>query len=149
MHFLNAGKPQIFESMLRRSKDDREFYSASLVKLQVEFIRSKPGAVKELTRLVKYWNSKVVASDLADKWPLPNSYSMELITVLAWERAGSPERFNRLQVFKAVLTIIATELPTLEKWWTDNYDDNMVDRARSTMDSNARQRFAMHYFHKH
>ncbi len=149
MHFLNAGKPQIFESMLRRSKDDREFYSASLVKLQVEFIRSKPGAVKELTRLVKYWNSKVVASDLADKWPLPNSYSMELITVLAWERAGSPERFNRLQVFKAVLTIIATELPTLEKWWTDNYDDNMVDRARSTMDSNARQRFAMNYFHKH
>ncbi|XP_072036193.1 2'-5'-oligoadenylate synthase 1-like [Amphiura filiformis] len=134
-----AGKPQIYEAMLRRSKDDREFYSVSLVKLQVDFIKTKPGVVKELIRLVKYWNSQVVGSVLKGKWPLPTSYPMELITVLAWERAGSPSSFNRLQGFKAVLSIIATELPTLSKYWTCNYDEAMVRRAHSVMDSEGKR----------
>ncbi|XP_072036191.1 2'-5'-oligoadenylate synthase 1-like [Amphiura filiformis] len=132
--------PQIYESMLRRSKDDREFYSASLVKLQVDFIKDKPGVVKELTRLVKYWNSQVVGSVLTDKRPLPTSYPMELITVLAWERAGSPIAFNRLQGFKAVLKIIATEQSTLKKHWTCYYNDSMYQRALNKMDSASKRK---------
>ncbi|XP_072037151.1 2'-5'-oligoadenylate synthase 2-like [Amphiura filiformis] len=134
------GKPQIYESMLARSRDDREFYSVSLVKLQVDFIKTKPGVLKELTRLVKYWNKHVVGYVLKDKWPLPTSYPMELITIFAWERAGSLGAFDRLQGFKAVLSIIATELPTLNKHWTCNYNESMVQRARSVMDSASKRR---------
>ncbi|XP_072036194.1 2'-5'-oligoadenylate synthase 1A-like [Amphiura filiformis] len=133
------GKPQIYESMLPRGNFEREFYSASLVKLQVDFIKTKPVVVKELTRLVKYWNKEVVGSALKDKKPLPSSYPMELITILAWERAGSPTAFNRLQGFKAVISIIATELPTLRKHWTCNYDESMVRRAQSVMKSDRKQ----------
>ncbi|XP_072036192.1 2'-5'-oligoadenylate synthase 1-like [Amphiura filiformis] len=133
------GKPQIYESMLCRSSYEREFYSVSLVKLQRDFIKTKPGVVKELTRLVKYWNKQTVGSVLKGTWPLPSSYPMELITILAWERAGSPIAFDRLQGFKAVLSIIATEKSTLNRHWTCNYDESMVQRALRVMDSGSKQ----------
>ena len=137
-----TGRPQIYESMLLRTKEDREYYSAGFVKLQVEFISSKPGVVKELTRLVKYWNSQIVGSALKGKGGLPSSYSMELITVLAWDRAHQPKKFDRLQGFKAVLYIIANELSTgLRFYWTVNYSKSMAERALKTMDTSNQRRF--------
>ena len=128
--------------MLRRTQEEREFYSAGFVKLQVEFISTKPGVVKELIRLAKYWNSQIAGSALKGKHArLPSSYSMELITVLAWGRANNPYRFDRLQGFKAVLNIIAYELSTLRHYWTVNYSSSMAERALQAMDASNKKRF--------
>ncbi|XP_072037154.1 2'-5'-oligoadenylate synthase 3-like [Amphiura filiformis] len=137
------GTPQIYESMLYRRTDDREFYSASLVTLQKEFIKQKPDLVKELIRLVKYWNVDCVKSVLEAQWSgnkLPTSYPMELITIHAWEKAGRPERFNRLQGFKAVMVIIAEDLGSIYRYWPDNYCKKMVDKAISRMDHQSQKK---------
>ena len=132
--------------MLRRTQDEREFYSAGFVKLQVDFIGKKPGVVKELIRLVKYWNSQIVGSSLKGKYVrLPSSYSMELLTVFSWERAlgrsNNSNRFDRLQGFKAVLNIIAYELSTLRHYWTVNYSSSVAERALQAMDVSNKKRF--------
>ena len=56
------------------------FYSASLVKLQVEFVSPIPANVKNLIRLVKYWR-KTYVPETATRRRLPASYVLELITI--------------------------------------------------------------------
>ncbi len=99
-------------------------YSPSLVKLQIYFINEKPAAVKDLMRLVKYWNKTTVAVETS-RPALPTSYQFELITIYAWERAGSPQTFDRLQGFKDVLTIIANEIDYIRYFWTINYNSSI------------------------
>ncbi|XP_072036190.1 2'-5'-oligoadenylate synthase 1A-like isoform X2 [Amphiura filiformis] len=129
------GLPAIYESILDRNIRERELYTASLVKLQMEFIREKPSAVKDLIRMVKYWNKYTVKPALYDLDPrtLPRSYPMELITIYTWEMAGEPKVFDRLQGFKAVMRVIAYRLSTLKHFWTVNYDERMANRGIASM----------------
>jgi hypothetical protein len=46
----------VYEEMRSESTKNREFYSASLVQLQVDFVSKQAANVKNLIRLVKYWN---------------------------------------------------------------------------------------------
>ena len=117
-----------------------------MVKLQIEFIKTKPGVVKELIRLVKYWNKCVVKPLLGERRALPTSYPLEFITVYAWERADRPYSFDRLKGFKDILNILAEELPHLRYFWTINYDSSLARRAIQGMDKYSQERFVSSLF---
>ncbi|XP_038044085.1 2'-5'-oligoadenylate synthase 1A-like [Patiria miniata] len=87
----------LFETMMTRSSEDRELYSVSFAKSQVDFVKRQPGCVKELIRLVKNW----AYTELPEE--LQKSYPLELITIFKWQRAGKPESFNKTRGLKDVL----------------------------------------------
>ena len=66
---------------------------------QVEFVKGYETSVKRLIRLVKYWRKKEVP---AGRY-YPSSYPFELLTIHAWEKAGSPGAFYTVQGFCQVL----------------------------------------------
>ena len=125
--------------MRRRNDGEISPYSASVVKLHVSFIREKPGVVKELIRLVKYWINKTVRAELGNL-KLPASYPMELITIYTWEKAGRPRAFDRLKGLKAVLKVIGNESRDLNHYWTENYSQSVAKDGIKSMDSKDREK---------
>ena len=107
--------------------------------MQVNFIKKKPGVVKELIRLVKYWINKTVRAELGNL-KLPASYPMELITIYTWEKAGRPRAFDRLKGLKAVLNVIGNESRGLNHYWTENYSQSVAEDGIKSMDSKYRKR---------
>ena len=98
--------------MLDVGHGTRAFYSASFVQHQVQFVKEKPGHVKELIRLVKYWASKY----LPDK--LQKSYPLELITIYLWEKAGKPgRRLSKARGLRSVFEVL-TNLNSLRVYWS-------------------------------
>ena len=81
--------------------ENKAFYSAHFVSLQVEFVKGQPPSVKNLIRLVKYWR-KTCIEGKGTGTRLPSSYPLELITIACWEKAGKPS-FDIRAGFKAVL----------------------------------------------
>ena len=53
--------------------------------------------------------------------PLPPQYTLELLTVYAWERGNGVTEFSTAQGFRAVLELI-TKYKELQVHWTDFYD---------------------------
>ena len=82
-------------------EENWEYYSAAIVKLQVEFVKKLPANVKNLIRLVKYWRKTYIPQSGSKH--LPPSYLLELLTIHAWENANRPERFDVKIGFKAVM----------------------------------------------
>ena len=82
-------------------EENWEYYSAAIVKLQVEFVKKLPANVKDLIRLVKYWRKTYIPQSGSKH--LPPSYLLELLTIYAWENANRPERFDVKIGFKAVM----------------------------------------------
>ena len=72
---------------MMHDEENWEYYSAALVKLQVEFVKEpeerRPENVKNLIRLVKYWRKTYIPQTGHER--LPPSYLLELLTIYAWE----------------------------------------------------------------
>ncbi|CAH3018738.1 unnamed protein product [Porites evermanni] len=97
----NVGTDAEFYMQMVRDEENWKYYSAAIVKLQVEFVKKLPANVKDLIRLVKYWRKKYIPQSGSKH--LPPSYLLELLTIHAWENANRPERFDVKIGFKAVM----------------------------------------------
>ena len=108
-------------------EENWEYYSAALVKLQVEFVKKQPENVKDLIRLVKYWRKTYIPQ--IDHERLPPSYLLELLTIHAWEKAKCPKKFNIKIGFKAVMELLENH-SNLRVSWDDNYSKNIFIKYR-------------------
>ena len=93
---------QLYKEMIDCTIEEKRYYSAHFVSLQVEFVQGKLAIVKDLIRLVKYWRKTCIDKSIG-KPRLPPSYALELITIACWEKAGEPQSFDIRAGFKAVL----------------------------------------------
>lgn len=57
--FIVESRTNIYKEMASSSPDAREYYSAALAPLQIEFVSGVPTKVKTLIRLMKYWRKTV------------------------------------------------------------------------------------------
>ena len=114
----------LYEQMEDGPRSLLPFYSASLAKLQVDFVRPIAPKVKNLIRLVKYWRNENVHAGSPDS-RLPNSYVLELITIHLWEIKGRPDRFNTLKAFHKVMETLANN-QSIHAIWEVNYDEDMI-----------------------
>ena len=110
---------KLYKEMIDCTPEDRKYYSAHFVGLQVEFVKGQLPIVKDLIRLVKYWR-KTCIEDTGET-RLPSSYPLELITIRCWEEAGKPESFDIRAGFKAVLQQLV-EYRDINVRWYINYD---------------------------
>ena len=106
--------------------NQRWIYHACLAPLQRDFVKPHSNDVKAIIRMLKYWKAEYL-----HRWHqrLLNSYVLELLTIYAWQKAGSPNRFNLAQGFKSVLTLLAYNLRDLRHYWTSNYTAEMAERG--------------------
>ena len=104
-------------------KSNWPYYSASLVKIQRDFVKERPASVKDLIRLVKYWR-KTFVPQIGSK-RLPPSYLLELLTIHAWERANRPESFDMKIGFKAVMEVLKNH-QSLCAFWEHYYRRNLI-----------------------
>lgn len=114
----------LYEQMEDGPRSLLPFYSASLAKLQVDFVRPIAPKLKNLIRLVKYWRKENVHAGSPDS-RLPNSYVLELITIHLWGNEGRPERFNTLKAFHKVMETLANN-QSIHAIWEVNYDEDMI-----------------------
>lgn len=117
-------KNDIYAEMASSSPAAREYYSAALAPLQVDFVSGVPTKVKTLIRLIKYWR-KTEFEESTGPQRLPSSYPLELIVIGEWEDAGRPQNFNLCKGFYHVLRAIA-HYRSLKHAWTINYQSNHV-----------------------
>ena len=99
LHFAE----QLYNEMIKRPTEDKRYYSAHFVSLQVDFVKDQLPNVKNLIRLVKYWRKTCIEDKSSGTARLPSSYPLELITIGCWEDAGKPLSFDIRAGFKAVL----------------------------------------------
>ena len=103
------GVQNVYKAMEIRDKDIRENYSACLVPLHADlFGDENPTKLKSLIRLVKYWKKERDGvykqqhrGQRVARWP--TSYGMEIVTIDAWCRVGSPSSFDMRKALYAVL----------------------------------------------
>ncbi|CAH1241428.1 OAS1 [Branchiostoma lanceolatum] len=116
---------RILYRQIEGTKDapDRQHFSVSLMQLQVQFVKVRPACVKDLIRLVKHWKLTSFAPPSADNSNrrLPSSYTLELITIHVWDRAGHPINFSMAQAFRAVLQQLVSYREICIAWF-DNYE---------------------------
>ena len=94
--------------------------------LQRDFVKPHSNDVKAVIRMLKYWKAEYL-----HRWHtgsrLLNSYVLELLAIYAWEKA--PNKFDLVQGFKRVLSILAYDLGDLRHYWTSNYTAEMAERG--------------------
>ena len=112
-----------FYMQMLHDEDNWEYYSAALVKLQVEFVKKRPTNVKDLIRLVKYWRKKYLPKKRRKR--RPPSYLLELLTIHAWEKAKCPKTFNIKIGFKAVMEVLESHR-NLRVSWGDYYSESII-----------------------
>lgn len=117
-------RTHVYKEMTSSSPAAREYYSAALAPLQIEFVSGVPTKVKTLIRLIKYWR-KTEFQESTGYQRLPSSYPLELIVIGQWENAGKPQMFNLCKGFYHVMRAIAN-YKSLRHAWTVNYNSNYV-----------------------
>ena len=110
-------------------EENWEYYSAALVRLQVEFVKKQPANVKDLIRLVKYWRKTYIPQIGHER--LPPSYLLELLTIHAWEEANCPKKFNIKIGFKAVMKLLENH-SNLRVSWEVYYSKSIFIEDRYT-----------------
>lgn len=106
---------EIYSEMEAKTDFDRTFYSGSLVKLQIDFVKHQSAKLKDVIRFIKYWK-KMNKLDLV-------SYAIELIVINVWENTNLPEEQSLKQLIIAVLTELMN-FRTFAISWDDNYDSD-------------------------
>lgn len=117
-------KNAIYAEMASSLPAAREYYSAALAPLQVDFVSEVPTKVKALIRLIKYWR-KTEFEESTGHQRLPSSYPLELIVIGEWQDVRSPQNFNLCKGFYHVLRAIGN-YRSLKHAWTVNYNSNYV-----------------------
>ena len=121
---------QLYKEMIGCKTEDRRYYSAHFVSLQVDFVKGQLPIVKDLIRLVKYWRKTCIAD--TDEPRLPHSYPLELITIACWEKAGKPEPFDIRAGFKAVLEQLV-DYCNINVRWHECYSEALAERGIKAM----------------
>ena len=126
---LFSGLDEVYTTMMNMQDLQRRIYHSCLTTLQIDFVKSVPGSVKEVIRLVKYWKAEYLKKHwTGQSRNIPTSYCFELLTILAWEKAGKPDPLDLGQGFKRVMTM-AKDLDTLKHYWTENYSGETAERG--------------------
>ena len=122
---------ELYKEMIGCTPEDRRYYSAHFVELQVEFVDERQQSkLKDLIRLVKYWR-KTCIEDTGET-RLPSSYPLELITIHCWEKAGKPDSFDIRAGFKAVLEQLVQYWDINIRWYV-NYEKAPTKRRIKEM----------------
>lgn len=107
------GDPQtsldtVYQKMkkVKHSYDKIHEYSVSLVPLQTGILEGTPQKLKDLIRLLKHWEYVKSGSTEGRDTKWPNSYTMELIALQAWIKAGKPKMFDTTRALHAILTAL-------------------------------------------
>ncbi|XP_044163909.1 2'-5'-oligoadenylate synthase 3-like isoform X2 [Acropora millepora] len=119
---------ELYKEMIGCTPEDRKYYSAHFVGLQVEFVKGQPSIVKDLIRLVKYWRKTCIEE--TGETRLPSSYPLELITIHCWEKAGKPESFDIRAGFKAVLQQLVEYCDINVRWYINYNRDSHKGRIK-------------------
>ncbi|XP_021042823.1 2'-5'-oligoadenylate synthase 1A-like [Mus pahari] len=106
---------------LDKERDDLDMegsFALSFTELQKKFMSGRPPKLRNLICLVKYWHQ--LCLEKVGK-AVPTRYTMELLTVYAWEHGSGVADFNTAQGFRTVLKLI-TNYEYLIIYWTVYYD---------------------------
>ena len=128
---------QLYEEMFRSTAEDKGYYSAHFVSLQVEFVKGQPSNLKNLIRLVKYWRKTCIEDTSSGNARLPSSHPLEVISIRCWEKAGGPSSFDIRAGFKAVLQRLINYFHITSKrfiWYT-YYDKATAKEGIKGMES--------------
>ena len=118
--------------MISCATEDKGYYAAHFVSLQVEFVKSQQPNVKDLIRLVKYWRKTCIDEKRSVTARLPSSYPLELITIACWEKAGKPSSFDIRAGFKAVLQQLVDNCH-VQVIWYNYYNEAMAESGIKKM----------------
>ncbi|KAJ8312992.1 hypothetical protein KUTeg_010365 [Tegillarca granosa] len=116
------GKQRIYEEMKRSSSGEREFYSGSLVRLQIEFVKHRSPKLKDVIRFCKYWKKETQLN-------IP-SYAIELIAIKVWEDQGSPDSKSLKDLITAVFTTMM-QFRHLAVAWYANYNSSLCEPIKT------------------
>ena len=119
---------KLYEEMFRCTAEDKGYYSAHFVSLQVKFVKARPSNVKNLILLVKYWHKTCIENKSNVTTRLPSSYPLELITIACWEKARKPSSFDIRAGFKAVLQRLVDN-HQISFSWSNKYNA-AIDKRR-------------------
>ncbi|XP_059105655.1 2'-5'-oligoadenylate synthase-like protein 2 [Peromyscus eremicus] len=112
--------PEIYENLIKSQGYPGEF-SPSFTELQRHFVKSRPVKLKNLLRLVKFWYLQYLRSKYR-RAALPPKYSLELLTIYAWETGTeSSENFNLDEGFVAVMELLR-DYQDICVYWTKYYN---------------------------
>ena len=114
-----------------KCEEQRWIYHFCLAPLQRDFVKHHSNDVKAVIRMLKYWKEEYLHRGRDDR--LLNSYVLELLAIYAWERAGSPNKFDLAKGFKSVLSILAYDLRGFRYYWMSNYTAEMAERGISNI----------------
>ncbi|KAM6166642.1 2'-5'-oligoadenylate synthase 2 [Erethizon dorsatum] len=103
-------------------------FCTCFTELQRDFIISRPTKLKGLIRLVKHWY-KQCERKMKPKGSLPPKYTLELLTIYAWEQGSGANDFSTAEGFRTVLELV-TKYQQLCIYWTVNY--NFEDETTRT-----------------
>lgn len=112
--------PEIYEELIESRGYPGEF-SPSFTELQRHFVKSRSVKLKNLLRLVKFWYMQYLRRRNRGV-TLPPKYSLELLTIYAWEMGtDSSESFNLDEGFVAVMKLLR-DYQNICVYWTKYYD---------------------------
>ncbi|XP_023369077.1 2'-5'-oligoadenylate synthase 2 [Otolemur garnettii] len=120
--FLEKPNPWIYRD-LKISLDKTEArpgeFAICFTELQEKFFNNLPRQLKNLILLVKHWHQQCEKKmDYLPKLPL---YTLELLTVYAWEQGCGAEDFDIAEGIRTVLKLIKCQ-KQLCIYWTVNYN---------------------------
>ncbi|XP_053445290.1 2'-5'-oligoadenylate synthase 2 [Nycticebus coucang] len=120
--FLEKPNPWIYQD-LKRSLDKTKArpgeFAICFTELQEKFFNNLPRQLKNLILLVKYWHQK--CQEKMDCLPKLPPYTLELLTVYAWEQGCGAEDFDIAEGIRTVLRLIKCQ-KQLCIYWTVNYN---------------------------
>uniref|UniRef100_A0A452HXG4 Ubiquitin-like domain-containing protein n=1 Tax=Gopherus agassizii TaxID=38772 RepID=A0A452HXG4_9SAUR len=112
--------PQVYLRLTESDPEGSEF-SPCFTELQRNFIMALPTKLKSLIRLVKRWYKQVRQLHKLPIYPGEGpAYTLELLSVYAWEQGSRDPAFNMAEGFRTVLELIRQHAQ-LCVYWTINY----------------------------
>ncbi|XP_074062141.1 2'-5'-oligoadenylate synthase-like protein 2 isoform X1 [Macrotis lagotis] len=105
---------------LKKSRSYPGEFTPSFSELQRNFLKHHPTKVKSLLRLVKHWYRKYVREKYPRRY-LPPEYSLELLTIYAWETGT--QKAENFSLAKGLVTVmkLLKDYNKIFIYWTNYY----------------------------
>ncbi|CAC5417744.1 OAS [Mytilus coruscus] len=100
-----------------------DLYSKCLSKLQIDFIKESPSVIKDVIRLLKYWNHT--------EWIGLTSTCIEMIVVHEFRNDDTSRRFHFVDLLCAAIRSICV-YSELKITWTDYYSPENYNSIHSS-----------------
>ncbi|KAF6278236.1 2'-5'-oligoadenylate synthetase like [Rhinolophus ferrumequinum] len=115
----NSQRLQVYENLIKACGYPGNF-SPSFCELQRNFVKHRPTKLKSLLRLVKHWYQQYVKAR-CPRAMLPPFYTLELLTIYAWEMGTHGDENFSLDEGLATVMELLKEYGFLCIYWTKNY----------------------------